>query len=224
MYTVLAVAEGDMDKKLLHDICAYLRFLEQNGFVIEFYKCDALFESCAELTPYIAVKQPSGKNDSSAFVHADKQIVANVCICHREETQKMQCDAVLAPLVYMLEQWYAACDVNQHLSPIMQACHKAVALIESDYKKDISVNLLAKELGYSASYFGYFFKKMKGVSIGRYIMDIRLERSVELLDSQLSVAAIAEKVGFEDANYFSCAFKNKYGISPREYRKTKASS
>lgn len=212
-----------MNKKFLNDICAYLRFLEQNGFVIEFQRCDALFESCEELAPYIAVKQSSGKNDATASVRADKQIVANIGIRHREETQKMQCDAVMAPLVYMLEQWYAFCDVNQHLSPIMQAYHKAVALIESDYRKDISVNLLAKELGYSASYFGYFFKKMQGVSIGRYIMDVRLERSVELLDSQLSVAAIAEKVGFEDANYFSCAFKNKYGVSPREYRKSKLS-
>ena len=224
MYTVLAVAEGDMDVKVLDDICAYLRFLEQSGFHIAFHKCDALFESCEELAPYIAVEQLPDQNDATALVYSDKQVVADIGIRHHEEAKKMHCHAVLAPLVYMLEQWYTARDVNQHHSPIMQAYHKALALIESDYKKDISVNLLAKELGYSASYFGYFFKKMQGVSIGRYIMDVRLKRSLELLDSQLSVSAIAEKVGFEDANYFSCAFKNKYGVSPREYRKSKRSS
>lgn len=50
-------------------------------------------------------------------------------------------------------------------------------------------------------------------------MPIRLEKSKELLKtSKQNISEIAYAVGFSSPNYYSTAFKNKFGITPKEYR------
>ena len=210
-----------MDKKILHDICAYLNFLEQARFQVRLYTNDPVLNACDELRSYVISKCQVPDDGCILPVRADRRMVAQLCVGHEDPERQALLSAVGMPLLYMLERWYGTCDADQHLSPIMQAYHKGLELIRTEYMKDISVELLAKKLGYSASYFGYFFKKQQGVSVGRYVMDVRLEKAMELLGAQHSVASVAEQVGFEDANYLSAAFKAKYGMSPREYRKTK---
>ena len=210
-----------MDKKILHDICAYLNFLEQGRFQVRLYTNDPVLNACDELRSYVISKCQVPDDGCILPVRADRRVVAQLSVKHEESERDGQLHVVGMPLLYMLERWYGTCNADQQLSPIMQAYHKGLELIRTEYMKDISVDLLAKKLGYSASYFGYFFKKQQGVSVGRYVMDVRLEKAMELLGAQHSVASVAEQVGFEDANYFSAAFKAKYGMSPREYRKTK---
>ena len=53
-----------------------------------------------------------------------------------------------------------------------------------------------------------------------YINDVRLSRAAEMLkNTDNKITYIAFLCGFEDSNYFSTAFKKKYGISPKIYRK-----
>ena len=45
------------------------------------------------------------------------------------------------------------------------------------------------------------------------------EKAVELLkNTQLKTYAIAERVGYQEQNYFSYVFKKTYGVSPSKYR------
>ena len=49
--------------------------------------------------------------------------------------------------------------------------------------------------------------------------DRRLEKSSQLLrETEKSIKEITSDVGYNDQNYFSKLFKNKYGLSPTEYR------
>ena len=51
------------------------------------------------------------------------------------------------------------------------------------------------------------------------IIRIRMERAGRLLrETDLSLAEIADRAGFADANYLSVAFKKQMGVSPRAYR------
>ena len=63
-------------------------------------------------------------------------------------------------------------------------------------------------------------KAILGISISEYIQDFRLEKSKELLgNSKLSISEIAYSTGFSSPNYFSTSFKNKFGKTPKEFRK-----
>ena len=55
-----------------------------------------------------------------------------------------------------------------------------------------------------------------------YLTYVRLKHAeAELLSTSHSIAQIAENTGFSDSNYFKDVFKNKFGLSPRAYRKTR---
>jgi two-component system response regulator YesN len=50
------------------------------------------------------------------------------------------------------------------------------------------------------------------------MLTLRLERAkLLLLTTELRVYEVAERVGFEDVNYFSVRFKKMFGVSPKNY-------
>ncbi len=151
--------------------------------------------------------------------HGDKVIVyIHVAGCKARPFDSMMC-ALTAPLEYMFERLYEeCCEFNAH-NTVTDAYKKSLIYIRDHYMEGISVADVAKEIGYSVSYFGYIFKKNRGISANKYINELQLAKATELLlSTSLAVSDIAEKVGFGDANYFSTAFKSQYGMSPRQYR------
>lgn len=65
-------------------------------------------------------------------------------------------------------------------------------------------------------------KAVLGIGIGDYIINFRLEKAKELLKTtSLNVSEIAYSCGFASPNYFSTSFKNKYSISPKDFRSEK---
>ena len=64
------------------------------------------------------------------------------------------------------------------------------------------------------------FKAVYGKSLAAHIKEHRMERASELLrDTSLSVAEIAERVGYENQSKFSAEFKKQTGRLPTEYRR-----
>ncbi len=87
---------------------------------------------------------------------------------------------------------------------------------------DISLDMVCSKLGVSNSYFSSVFKKETGQAFISYLTDYRMEVAEKLLFyTQEKSYAIAEKVGYQDANYFGYVFKKKYGVSPSKYRAEK---
>lgn len=65
------------------------------------------------------------------------------------------------------------------------------------------------------------FRRETGMSIGEYIdYLVMLRASNELLTTKRPISEIGESLGFCDQFYFSRRFKKKYGMSPREFRKS----
>lgn len=84
---------------------------------------------------------------------------------------------------------------------------------------DISVNMLANELGLSRNYFGKLFKSRTGMSLSNYVNNLRIKRATELLrTTNMKVYEVALAVGYENQSYFSIAFKENIGIPPSEFR------
>ena len=63
------------------------------------------------------------------------------------------------------------------------------------------------------------FLAITGMTISEYYKDIRMRYAAKLLDKELSVTEISEKLNFSSIYAFSRAFSNFYGCSPSEYRK-----
>ncbi len=85
---------------------------------------------------------------------------------------------------------------------------------------DISVASIASAFNYSEKYIGKRFKARTGMTIHEYINEKRLEKAVNLLEStDMSVTDIASAVGFNNVTYFNKVFKEKYALSPTQYRK-----
>ncbi len=97
---------------------------------------------------------------------------------------------------------------------------KAMEYVQECYtEQDISIETVCKKLGVSSAYFSTVFKKETGKTFISYLTDYRMEQAVELLmTTGDKTYIIAEKVGYADPNYFSYAFKKKYGMSPSKYR------
>lgn len=85
---------------------------------------------------------------------------------------------------------------------------------------DISLDSVSAILGINASYFSALFKRSMGVNFVDYLTDLRMQAARDLLTDPLrSTAEVAGLVGYENANYFTRAFKKKTGMTPTEFRR-----
>ena len=83
----------------------------------------------------------------------------------------------------------------------------------------LSLDDVCADLGVSNSYFSSIFKKETGQSFVSYLTDYRMDRAEEMvLNTDEKSYKIAEKVGYQDANYFSYVFKKQFGMSPSKYK------
>ena len=92
--------------------------------------------------------------------------------------------------------------------------------IEKDYREDLTVEEMAKALGFSQSHFMKFFKANMGKSFVQYLNDYRLTRAARFLAmTSRDVLEIAIDSGFSNISYFNRLFKKKFHMTPMEYRK-----
>jgi AraC-like DNA-binding protein len=83
-----------------------------------------------------------------------------------------------------------------------------------------SVALCAKAIGYSPDYSSDLLRRETGKNTRDHIHHVLIERAKDrLVASRDPVSTIAFSLGFEHPQHFSKLFKNKTGISPRDYRR-----
>lgn len=97
---------------------------------------------------------------------------------------------------------------------------KICAYINQNLSEDISLEQMAEYTNVSSFYLSKLFKEEKGVTFITFITDTRLDKAQKLLkETELSIKEITAQIGYNDQNYFSRIFKNKFGITPSEARK-----
>jgi AraC-like DNA-binding protein/uncharacterized cupin superfamily protein len=86
-----------------------------------------------------------------------------------------------------------------------------------------SITALAARLNISRSQCSRIFTKVYGISPYQYVMERKRTKAKELLaTSNLTIYAIAERLGFGSVNHFSRQFRRWTGMSPSEYRRMPA--
>lgn len=96
---------------------------------------------------------------------------------------------------------------------------KVAQYVQDNLEQDLSLDVVAQKVNMSSFYLSKLFKEETGETFINYVTDRRLEKSCKLLkETEKSVKEITADVGYNDQNYFSKLFKNKYGLSPTEFR------
>lgn len=96
---------------------------------------------------------------------------------------------------------------------------EAIHYMEQNFQNDISIEEIAAVCGINRSYLGKIFRNSIGRSPQEFVMNYRMVKAAELLKlTTLSIADIGTAVGYGNPLHFSRAFKNIYGVSPREWR------
>jgi len=105
------------------------------------------------------------------------------------------------------------------------AVTNALTAVHSRLHHSWSVEALAREAGLSRSAFSLRFTKLVGEPPMSYVSRWRLNRAAFCMrSSDLSVAEVASRMGYQSEPVFSRAFKRCFGLSPRDYRSYCAAS
>lgn len=101
-----------------------------------------------------------------------------------------------------------------------QKVKEALEYIQKHYTySELSIQNLCKDLYISTSYFSAIIKNYTGKTFLELLTETRINKAKELLrTTTMKTFEIAEKVGYQDAHYFSITFKKVTGKSPSEYR------
>ena len=99
---------------------------------------------------------------------------------------------------------------------------KVTEYIQEHYAEtDLSIARIADSVYLTPTYLSAVFKKQTGLTIGQYLLGIRVERAKQKMkDPQLKFYQISEQVGYADANYFAKIFKKMTGMTLTEYKES----
>ena len=95
---------------------------------------------------------------------------------------------------------------------------RITAYIESHYAGSITIGDLSRVFYVSSSTISHLFRQKLGVSFYRYVTQRRLIAAKTLIEQGHLLESVANQTGFADYSGFYRAFKQEFGISPRQYR------
>ena len=150
---------------------------------------------------------PSRKNKN---VHSFIPFCKDCLLSTQQENIDMVAESVLLYVFSRLSASVAAQNTT---------IQKIIDLTEQNFRNpELSVALIAKEIGYNPKYLSHFFKEKMNISYSEYLRSFRFKYAISIFELGISsVKNVAFLSGFSDPLYFSNAFKKAVGISPSEF-------
>ena len=96
---------------------------------------------------------------------------------------------------------------------------QVLEIIQKEYMRGIGLEEIAKRVNLSSGYLSALFRQQIGQSYVKYLNNYRLDAAARMLaETNLKINDIAEKVGFPGGSYFISLFKQRFGLTPRNFR------
>jgi AraC family transcriptional regulator len=103
---------------------------------------------------------------------------------------------------------------------VEQAVRRAIDAMHDGLGEPLTVDDLARAAMFSKFHFSRIFQRVTGLSPGRFLSALRLQKAKQLLvETSLNVADITHEVGYNSVGTFSTRFTSAVGISPTTYRR-----
>ena len=101
------------------------------------------------------------------------------------------------------------------------ALRKIEIYVRENYSEEVPLFKAAQIAGLERKYFSTFFHKKVGISFCQWLMRMRINKAIHLLEVEdNSITDIALAVGYQDLRTFERAFKKCTGCTPREFKKS----
>ncbi len=123
----------------------------------------------------------------------------------------------LLSLVAENSEWINSLQINE-----LESIYTAKEFIDNSLPYHHSISFIARKAGINEQKLKQGFKAIFGMGLYAYYRNEVLKiASMELEQTNKSIKQIALHNGYKDANNFSAAFKSKFGMTPKEWRKNK---
>jgi AraC-like DNA-binding protein len=138
---------------------------------------------------------------------------------------KLETDNRVIELLKMIVSCITQFPADDVIKDTMKIFHlvtveKAKEYINENFQRDISLFEIASSACVSPFHFSRIFKKFTSFSPHHYLRNIRLKHSEMLLkSSSLPIADVSFNAGFRTSEYFATSFRQKYGMSPTDFRR-----
>ncbi len=110
-------------------------------------------------------------------------------------------------------------DYESRTSQYSPVVKQMINYMNDHLEEDISLKQLGDLLNANSTYLGQIFKKETGEFFTEYVNKKKMENAKRLvIESNLKIADICRKLGFDNQNYFYTQFKKYNGVSPSELR------
>lgn len=168
---------------------------------------------------FIKGKQPSLEVVSRRDVNESMKRIGKECA-----EQKISWEmSVQSEILYMLSLMIRMhCDETKQL--VQHKCKEAwvsqiEAYIDTHIAAPLDLDTLAKEVGFSRTYFCAKFRQHIGVGVWEYVTEKRISRAMKwLVATDVAITEVAMIAGFQNPSGFYRVFKKRIGMSPSAYR------
>lgn len=118
----------------------------------------------------------------------------------------------------MSESWHP--EYPMHMGAKRRSLQSIKDYLDQNYREKITLDTLAETFYINKFYLARIFKEQFGVSINRYLAQIRVTHAKQLLRFyDLSVEQVGSRCGIDEPAYFARVFKKVEGITPGQYRR-----
>ncbi|MEM7555102.1 MAG: AraC family transcriptional regulator [Cyanobacteria bacterium P01_A01_bin.84] len=166
-----------------------------------------------ELQPQFATPDP--------FVYQIGVALKSALIKHGTSSRLYAETLINALILHLLEHYSTTRQNSLECIPGKLPQYKLqqiIDYIQTYLDSNLSLNELATSVQMSPYYFSRLFKETTGFTPHQYVIRCRIERAKELLQrGNLSIAQIANQVGFVDQSHLHRHFKSKLGITPKKF-------
>lgn len=159
--------------------------------------------------------------------HGSPAILRESLLCYWRASSKLrptECGDLAASLIHLVGAVFRDCSQVPMFTSHSMGLHflRVRDLVATHLdSEDLSADFVSDNLGISKSYL-FMIMNTANTTLGRFILEQRLERSRELLADPAAmyrqISDIAFSVGFQDLSHFSRRFTERYGRSPRAFR------
>lgn len=162
--------------------------------------------------------------DNSNITDRIKSILAMIMdqtLRHREYYE-LRIELLFTELILILIDNFAirkdlnSIDINKDTQKIFEVIEYIKDNIDN---QNLTIKMIADKFYYNSKYLSKYFKKSTGVTLKKFIEDLRVSRSInDLKYTNLTISDLASKNGFPDSKSYYRAFKNTMGVTPNEFR------
>lgn len=115
---------------------------------------------------------------------------------------------------------------NRHNSNDTRLIHSIIQYIREHITEELSLSFLADHFNISSSHLSRLFKEITSENLSVYVIGCKLDCAADMIVNEpgKNIATIAEIFGYYTPAYFTKLFKNRFGMTPTQYRKNHSST